>query len=1211
MKKFLTTCTALLTVLALFGQSSAGFWSESNRSDFARPAFMPQSWRSLSLNFDAMRNHLRQAPMEFTAAAQNAPLQLVLPMPDGTMETFQVWESPIMEPALAAKYPSIKTFAGRSIQDPNTSLRFDYNSNGFNAIIHTRTGTALIAPNSSDAAEVYLSFWVKDVDFTTEAAQQYHCEVKHTEEEIAAYNGDFAPSAERSAVPVDLFTYRLALATTAEYSNSEGGTMTSVMNAVVNVMNNVNSVFERDAAVRMVLIANTDDVFFFSNPDPYTNGQTDDMISENPAVLNSAFTVSGYDVGHVFGTNGGGLASLAGVCNSEGGLSQFPKARAASCKFGPYSGPLFYIIAGHEMGHQFNATHTFNKCDDDNENPGTAYEPGSGSTIMCYNGNGVCGVNHIQPTSDAFFHINSMLRIQEFTRTAGGNACEQVVAVGNEMPEANIPMEGGFFIPVSTPFSLTGVGSDANDPLSQLTYTWEQYDLGPPSTLGQPITTAPLFVWYTPTDNPTRIFPRIETIISNTSDIREVLPTTTRELTFRFVVRDNHADAGAFNYEEIVFNSTAAAGPFLVNYPNGGESFTVGQHIEVTWDVANTQLAPVNCQKVNIHMSTDGGFTYPIVLATNIANDGTAFVTLPNNPSTSARIRIEAADNIFFDISNQNFAISALTAPGFVFSSNQLEGLSCDEISFTLNTAAVLGYDGQVSFALSNPPAGITATFSPTTVNAGQSTVMTVNTSGATQTGLVTLSVVASSAGQADQVRDFLLNVVETDLSGIAAVTPTDGASSQGALPTITWSNNPNADSYDIEISADPSFAQVLDSEEGLTTNSYTPSVTLADGETYYWRVRASNACGDGEFGDPFSFRTAAQACIVKASSGDQNDINIPGTGLPLITSVINFPQGGTISDVNVRRVKGNQSAIRDIQIRLKAPDNTSVTLLSQPACGGSNFNCGFNDQAPTTLTNCPVANTNYKPFGSLADFNGKNSQGNWTLELEVVDTDGEGGNFDDWELEICAGLQSANPVIIKNDTLGVPPLGTNRIYLDNLIATDADNTADELEFTIVVNTQYGQVKRNGQTLGVGSTFTMRDVFNNVLTYTNTNDAQPYDYFTFTVNDGGGGFVGTPRFYLKLDPNAPIISGTNELESSEIGLYPNPATSEVNLVLSANAGLANAATLLDIQGRRIAVQTTGIGTSTVKLNTGNVPAGLYFVEVKTAMGTFTRKVVIE
>ncbi|MCC6727278.1 MAG: T9SS type A sorting domain-containing protein [Saprospiraceae bacterium] len=1210
MKKLLTTCFALLSAMVLFGQSSAGFWSVSNRSDFQRPAFMPQSCSVLSLDLDAMRSYLRHAPLENTAAAQNEALDLVLPMPDGSQQTFLVWESPIMEPGLAERYPTIKTFAGRSKENPNVRVRFDYSPAGFNAIFDTERGIAHIAPNNTDE-QVYLSFYQNEVDFTTAEANEFHCEVKHSAEEVAQFTESFnIGNKDRASVPVDLYTYRLAVATTREYSQDYGNTVTSVMANVVTVVDKINFVFERDAAVRLLLIANTDQVFFFTSPDPYTNGNTQDMIGENPDVLNNAFTVDGYDIGHVFGTNGGGLANLAGVCNGNP-IASFPKARAASCKFGPYDGPLFYIVAGHEMGHQFNATHTFNSCDNENETPETGYEPGSGSTIMCYNGNGVCGVNHVQPTSDPFFHVNSMLRMQEFTRVASGSTCKQVVAEGNEMPETTIPIEGGFFIPKSTPFKLTGSASDVNDPTSELTYTWEQYDLGPWSTLGSPIGTAPLFRWYPPSSSTTRIFPKIETIISNTNDIREVLPTTTRELTFRFVARDNHNDAGAFNYDEIKFNSTAAAGPFLVTYPNAAATFAVGENVNVTWDVANTNLAPVNCQKVNLHLSTDGGLTYPTLLVANVDNDGAAYVVMPNLPTTTARIRVEAADNIFFDISNQNFTITAPTGPGFIFTTDPSQGgLACDEISFELNTAAYEGFADQVTFSVVGPPNGMTFSFNPTTVTVGQSSILTINTSGSTTTGLVSVIVQASATGLDDQTRSLELNVVDTDLSGIAASGPADGAAGQSTLPTFAWTDLPNADFYDIELATDPGFTQIIDSETGLTSATYVPTVTLEDGTVYYWRIRATNACNDGDFADPFSFQTAAQICNTKASSGDQNNINIPTAGTPTITSTINFAQGGTISDVNVKKIKGKHSTLRYLEIRLKGPDNTSVVLMSAPSCNGENLDNGFNDESPTSLVNCPTAGVSYKPVGTLANFIGKNSQGDWKLEVAVIDSDGEGGKLENWEMEVCAGLSSANPILITNETLGVPPSATNLIYKNTLEATDADNLPNELEFTIVTNTQHGQVKLNGQALGVGGHFTMWDVYASKVSYTNTDPNALTDYFTFSINDKEGGYFGTPRYNIEIDPNA-VIGAAGDKGKGEVAVYPNPATDEVRVMLGNGAGTAISASLMDVQGRSVPMFAKGIGSNNLNLNVTQTAPGLYFLQVKTTEGLFVEKIVIE
>ena len=58
----------------------------------------------------------------------------------------------------------------------------------------------------------------------------------------------------------------------------------------------------------------------------------------------------------------------------------------------------------------------------------------------------------------------------------------------------------------------------------------------------------------------------------------------------------------------------------------------------------------VNCQSVNIRLSLNDGVTYPITLVTNAPNTGSVFLTVPDEVGTNMRIRVEAANNVFFDI---------------------------------------------------------------------------------------------------------------------------------------------------------------------------------------------------------------------------------------------------------------------------------------------------------------------------------------------------------------------------------------------------------------------------------------------------------------------------------------------------------------------------------------------------------------------------------
>jgi PKD repeat protein len=456
-----------------------------------------------------------------------------------------------------------------------------------------------------------------------------------------------------------LRTYRLALASTFEYSDFHSDAQpipdkAEVMaQGIIPAVNRVTGIYEREVAVHLTLVANNDLVIFNTPADPYVNDQGITMLATNQATLDAIIGPLNYDIGHVASTGGGGVALLGVVCSATkaAGVTGLPQ---------PTGDPYYVDYVAHEMGHQFGGNHTFNgsvsNCAGSQHNPGTAYEVGSGSTIQAYAG--ICPPQNLQPNSDPYFHGASYDEILNHI-TGSADSCAVKTPTGNSAPTVEAGVD--YNIPARTPFTLTATGSDPDG--DELSFGWEEFDLGPTNDGRTDNGSSPIFRSFTPTLSPSRTFPRQSDLINNVTTYGELLPTTTRVMTFRVTGRDNRAGGGGVEYDSMRVNVNSSAGPFSVTSPNGDEWWTSGSTKTITWKVANTDQAPINATYVDIHLSTDGGQTFPIVLASAVPNDGSHDIGVPAVATADARVRISATGNIFFDISNQDFYIDPPPQP--------------------------------------------------------------------------------------------------------------------------------------------------------------------------------------------------------------------------------------------------------------------------------------------------------------------------------------------------------------------------------------------------------------------------------------------------------------------------------------------------------------------------------------------------------------------
>lgn len=655
-KKLLFIAVLVCNAAQLYARADVWQKVSANLTISGERVLYPDKYNVFALDIKAIRQEL--ATLSVNA---NDAQVLALPTPTGTYRSFKVWQTPVLDNGIATRYPAIKTFTAFAEDNPNVTAKIDVTPAGLHAMVFDGTETFFIDPYARQNDQYYLVYYKKD--YSAGQVEQF-CQLPEGKDELLGGGIEVG----KQGLPQNNYitngavqrTYRLAMACTQEYSNAVvSGTPTKpdVLAAIVTSVNRVNGVYERELAVTLQLVNNTDDLIYLAEPDPFTNGSVSTMLGQNQTNTNNVIGSLNYDIGHVFGTGTGGIANLGGVCRNT------QKARGATARPNPVGDPFDIDYVAHEIGHQFGAEHTFNSntgsCNNNGE-PATAFEPGSGSTIMAYAG--ICGsTNNLQANSDAYFHFISLTQISDFITTGFGATCASSAPSGNT-PSVVPSILSNYSIPALTPFELTAPTAVDIDH-QELTYCWEQADLGDFQQNFSSATLGPIFRSFSPDSSLTRVFPTLSKLLAGTTNyLGEKLPSTDRTMLFKLTVRDINNGIGCFNIsdDEVNIDVINTGSPFYVKHPTAStEQWYAGSQMDVEWEVAGTTNSPINCSSVDIYLSVDGGYTYPYMLAQGTANDGIETVTVPAVSSENARVKVKGAGNVFFNISENNFRVHA------------------------------------------------------------------------------------------------------------------------------------------------------------------------------------------------------------------------------------------------------------------------------------------------------------------------------------------------------------------------------------------------------------------------------------------------------------------------------------------------------------------------------------------------------------------------
>ncbi len=656
-------------------QSEDAVWTVLDTKEVQTLEFRPTPGVSglvaaFGLNQARIGSILKPAPREFTEQAKSTATLLTIPFPDGSFERFRVEESPVIEKPLESVGHETYTYKGIGIDDPSATIRFERAFDGFHAMVRSSRGIFYVDPSSTKSTspdnKTYLSYFASA---RVNPPRKLHCEVSGDRVKRDRQRLSLRKKPVPRAAPTQGFlsetqmlrVYRVALAVNSYYveavynKNLPASPFDQAAAAVTRTLNRINGIYESELGIHLNMVEKEASLIYAdADRDPYrnVNSNAGAALALNQNNLDAVIGSGNYDIGHLFTTNTAGLASVGSVCNAE------YKAQGVTGIGNPTGDGFDVDYVAHEIGHQFGANHTFNAISgfcNGNRNPDTAYEPGSGSTIMGYAGDGICDPASLQDHSDSYFHVASLIEIRDYATDAAagsGGSCGTLRPLSSTTPPPIA--SAAYTIPKGTPFLLSSnIRDGAQVPF---VFAWEEFDLGDPAPPddenGPNPTPRPLFRSKSPSSSTARFFPSFEYLIQapGAPTRGEALPMLDRTMKFRMTTRNNH---GSFGYMEVAVKVDPASGPFRVLSNVGGTTWQRGTIHRLTWNPAHTDRAPVNCSRLRLQLAIDEDPSKVFTLAENIPNSGSYDLTIPTGTPLTAhgRLILRSEGNVFLALS--------------------------------------------------------------------------------------------------------------------------------------------------------------------------------------------------------------------------------------------------------------------------------------------------------------------------------------------------------------------------------------------------------------------------------------------------------------------------------------------------------------------------------------------------------------------------------
>lgn len=633
--------------------------------------------------------------------------------------------------------------------------------------------------------------------------------------------------------------------------------------------------------------------------------------------------------------------------------------------------------------------------------------------------------------------------------------------------------------------------------------------------------------------------------------------------------------------------------------------------------VANTgvinDLTPALINDLDIRISQAGSTFYPWKLQSSATQNATR--TSDNYVDTVESIKIDNPNGGDYTITishkgtlvdgNQRFGlIVSGVSSSFGIVPLGYSQIKCSNQSATFNFNFKKTSGANVNLTSTNVPNGANVTFSNNNLSTNGTFSMTVSNLTNVIPGEYNIGVVGTN-GSETETRYVTLRVYSNLFTPISIVSPTNGQTGISSTVILNWDKDVNAEEYTVQVATDVSFNSIFTTD--LTTESTYTLTNLANETVYYWRVIPSNRCGISSNISANSFQTGILNCGLQFAATDYSDASIGIVPNSLASVPVNVSGGFIIGDVNVN-MNISHTWVQDMKIYLDGPASIGsprVTLFFEPCAGEDNIDATLDDAGfPLNCSVNPAISGIVIPYQSLSVLNGLQADGEWKLQI-VDDYDNDGGSINSFSLDFCNIVPIQNTLNFVNNGINVLISSTKTIVSNDINASSPSQSSTSHVFTIVQTPTLGQLKKNGNTLVVGSTFTQEDVNQNVMTYVNAQTSPALDSFKANILNASSGWLSNRVIPISIQNQL----GFETLSLDRTSIFPNPSNGIVTIQLPTSLSSETKMNLVDLQGRLILTKNS-IQT-TEQLNLESLQEGVYIINLESGNQKISRKIVLK